>query len=122
MKQYMIGFIDDTACGSKETSKQIEDIMQLDLALEHNGEKITWGDINNPAEPRTLLQAIVRDREVRIDQKTLMANRPLFALLTEENGRIVRLEYYEGHDYLSCTYDLRSKELQDENLKLSYAE
>jgi len=45
-----------------------------------------------------------------------MADRPAFAVATVANDAVVRLEFYEGHDALECTYDLRSAALQGKDL------
>jgi hypothetical protein len=80
------------------------------------GEKVTWDDVDNPNEPRTLFQSILKDREMRVDKKTLMADRPSFCVITAADGKAIRLEFYEGHDALSLIYDIRSKELQGKRL------
>ena len=105
------------ACSSEKTKKQIEELKKYSLDLfTKNGEQVTWNDIDSPEEPRTILRAIVKDREIRIDKNTFMADRPSFAVCSIDENRIVRLEYYEGHDALKKEYDIRSKELQDQTL------
>ena len=100
-----------------ETERQIAAVTALECALlTEKGEPVTWLDMNDPAEPRSLFQYVLTDRRIRVDQKTLMADRPAFAVVTVHDGRAVRLEYYEGHDQLECTYDLRSAELQGKPL------
>jgi len=117
-----IGFLGDihgrdlTACGADETRRQIAELRGYSLALTHEGQPVTWEHLDNPEEPRTILQFIVADRSRRIDSKTLMADRPPFALATIQAGRIVRLEFYEGHDALECSYDFRAPELADKAL------
>lgn len=63
-----------------------------------------------------MFQSIRRDRELRVDKETLMADRPGFALITAMDNKAVRLEYYEGHDALSLVYDVKAKELQGKKL------
>lgn len=92
---------------------------KLECALESpEGEPIPWEAFDNPDEPRTIFQFIVRDRKMRVDQKTLMADRPPIAIIHAVDNRVVRLEFYEGHDELTCSFDLRSKELQGKDLPL----
>ena len=79
-------------------------------------EKITWDVFDNPNEPRTLFRAILSDRKTRVDQKTFIADRPSFCVVSVAGNRVVRLEYYEGHDALDLVYDIRSKELTGEDL------
>lgn len=104
------------ACGSDETQRQIDRLKTYALDLQHEGEPISWGELDNIEEPRTIMQAVLTDRRRRIDSQTIMADRPPFALATVAAGRIVRLEYYEGHDALACIFDLRSAELADKDL------
>lgn len=101
--------------GRAETEAQIARVRELECALA-DGEALTWDDFDNPAEPRTLFQAIARDRGRRIDQGTYMADRPPFAVVTVHGDRAVRLEYYEGHDALALVYDVRAPELQGKPL------
>jgi len=78
--------------GRAETEAQIARVRELECALA-DGEALTWDDFDNPAEPRTLFQAIARDRGRRIDQGTYMADRPPFAVVTVHGDRAVRLEF-----------------------------
>jgi hypothetical protein len=52
----------------------------------------------------------------RVDNGEFMVSRPAFAVETEENGVAVRLEYYEGRDYLSLCYDIRSASWKDKKV------
>ena len=114
---FFIGVGGGKVVASKETITQIEKVRALECTLKtETGEKITWDDVDNPNEPRTLFQSILRDRSRRVDQKTFMADRPSFCVVASMDGKAVRLEFYEGHDALSLTYDLRSKELQGKKL------
>lgn len=109
---FEIGFVNDTACNSMTTMEQINEVQKLECDLElSDGTKLSWDYFNDPAEPRSLFQAIIHDRKGRVDKKILMANRPPFAVVTAFDKRAVRLEFYEGHDSLTCTHDLRAKEL-----------
>jgi len=115
---FFIGVDGKKAVASKETITQIEKVRALECTLEtETGEKITWDDVDDPNESRTLFQCILGDRKRRVDQKTFMADRPSFCVVTSMDGKAVRLEFYEGHDALSLTYDLRSKELQGKKLQ-----
>lgn len=104
------------AADSATTLKQIQAVEALECALEHENEKISWEGFDNPDEPRSLFQSILRDRKRRIDEHTMMADRPSFAVVTATGGKVIRLEYYEGHDALRLEFDLRSKELQGKTL------
>jgi hypothetical protein len=101
---------------SATTREQIERIKRLECALVHRGEPLRWEVFDDPQNPHTLFQAIIKDRELRVDQGQLMADRPPFAVITAVGGRAVRLEYYEGHDALSLVYDLRAPELAGKEL------
>ncbi len=111
-----IGMDGGQAVDSKETLEQITAVEALECVLEHEGEKISWEGFDNPNEPRSLFQSILRDRKRRVDEHTMMADRPSFAVITAMDGKAVRLEYYEGHDALQLEFDLRSKELQGKKL------
>ena len=111
-----IGFDGKKVVDSQKTQKQIDRVKMLECILQSDSEKLTWDAFDNPEEPRTLFQAILNDRKRRVDNKTLMADRPNFCVVTAVAGRAVRLEYYEGHDALSKVYDVRSEELEDKSL------
>jgi len=111
-----IGVDGEQTVNSQETLKQIEKVKSLECLLANENEKLSWTDFDNPEEPRTLFQSIKGDREIRIDKKTFMADRPSFAVITVMDNKAVRLEYYEGHDALSLVYDVRAKELQGKDL------
>jgi transcriptional regulator of met regulon len=102
--------------GSEKTRQQIERVKKLECALQHKGKPFDWSAFDNPDEPRTLFQAILKDREMRVDNKTLMADRPPVAVITVIGDRAVRLEYYAGHDALELVYDVRAKELERQSL------
>lgn len=117
-----IGTNDEQVVDSKKTLEQIQAVEALECVLENEGEKISWKDLDNPDEPRTIFQSILRDRKRRVDEHTMMADRPSFAVITATGGKAVRLEYYEGHDALKLEFDLRSKELQGKKLPNFMAE
>ena len=120
MKIYYIGVDGEQTVNSSETLKQIEEIKQFECNLiDHteNDKKLNWNDFYNVDDNRTLFKHILGDREIRVDNKTAMADRPSFCVLTEHENKIIRLEYYEGHDSLSLKYDIRSKELEGKELK-----
>jgi hypothetical protein len=102
--------------GSVETQRQVDSLRAIRCDLIAEGQPITWDDVDVPAEPRSLFQMILADRRVRVDAGRLMADRPPFAVATVHEGACVRLEFYEGHDELECTYDLRSPALAGKDL------
>ncbi|MCL0088794.1 hypothetical protein M1O54_00265 [Dehalococcoidia bacterium] len=109
---FFIGHNGERVVDSMTTLKQIEEVKKLECTMEHEGERIRWDMLDDPTEPRSLFQAIVADRRLRVDQNTLMADRPPIAVVTAVAGKAVRMEFYEGHDALRLTHDLRTKELQ----------
>lgn len=110
---HYVGFDGEQAINTTMTQRQIDQLKALrsDLVAE-NGEPITWVDLDNPDEPRTLLQFILGDHKHRVDQHATMANQPPFGVATVVNGACVRFEFYEGYRTLKKTHDLRSKDLQ----------
>jgi hypothetical protein len=123
MKQIItIGFEKEMVANSEETKKQIEYVKNFELDIYYKDQKIKWDQIYDPKEPQSILQSIVTDRSMRVDKKTIMANRPPFAAIMIDEGKIVRLEFYEGHDFLSLGYDFRSKDLQNQNLERYHSE
>lgn len=102
--------------GSEETKRQVEMVRKLECHLQKDGKALSWDAFDNPKEPRTLFQAIINDRKLRVDQGVIMADRPPVAVVTVLDGKAVRLEYYEGHDALSLVYDIRAKELEGKEL------
>ena len=113
---FFIGTDGEKVVNSKETLKQIEQVRKLNCSLQDGETALTWNDVDNPEETRTLFQSILGDRKMRVDEKTFMADRPAFCVITEHEGAAVRLEYYEGHDALSLVYDIRAKELEGKEL------
>ena len=104
-----IGVDGENAVNSETTLKQIEEIKKYELNIfDVDGNKITWADLDNE-DDRSLLKNIVEDRKTRIDNKIAMADRPPFIAVTIADNKIIRLEFYEGHDILELVYDLRQK-------------
>lgn len=112
-----IGVDGENAVNSETVLKQIEEIKKYELNIfDIDGNKITWADLDNE-DNRSLFKNIFLDREERIDNNTAMADRPPFVVCTIEENKIIRLEFYEGHDALELVYDLRRKEDQGKELK-----
>ena len=111
-----VGHDGEKIVDSAETQRQIDRLTALPSKLVDQGEAIQWKALNDPAESRTLLQCVLGDRRERVDKKRLMADRPPIAVATIVDGQVVRLEFYEGHDGLEKTFDLRSAELQGKAL------
>lgn len=112
-----IGVDGVNAVNSETTSKQIAEIKGYELNIfDVDGNKIEWKDLDNEND-RSLFRNIVLDREERIDNHTAMADRPPFIVCTIEDNKLIRLEFYEGHDSLELVYDLRRKEDQEKELK-----
>lgn len=84
---YFIGVDGEPVVTSAITREQIEAVTKLTCALvSQDGEALSWEVFYNPEEPRTIFQSIERDRRKRVDEKTLMADRPSFAVVTEHLG------------------------------------
>jgi hypothetical protein len=116
-KILFVGVDGEKAVDSKTTRAQIDEVRKLECALAMpSGKAITWDDVDDPEEPRSLLQSIFADRRYRVDVGELMADRPSFAVITAIGNKAVRLEFYEGHDALELVYDLRSPELLGKEL------
>ena len=124
MEKFFIGvdFDEGKVVNSQVTQEQINRVKELNCKLQNQGELLNWETFDDPSEPRTIFQAILRDRQQRVDKKRIMADRPNFAVITAEGNDAVRLEYYEGHDYLIKRFDIRSKELENQKLKDTYRE
>lgn len=120
MKQIFLGLDPkgEQVINSAETLKQINEIKKLECAIVIEEDSVDWKNFDEPTEPGSLFQYILNDRKIRVDQKTLMADRPPFAVLTIDGQKVIRIEFYEGHNSLELTYDLRCKELQDKNLSV----
>jgi hypothetical protein len=101
---------------AQKAREQIDYVKSFECALTHKEEPLTWDVFDDPKEGRALFQAIEADRKVRVDKRQFMVDRPPYAAVTIMDGRVVRLEYYEGHDALELTHDIRSKELVGKKL------
>lgn len=88
----------------KEHVKTLQEKYALDI--HYKGRKVAWEQINDPGNIRTIFQHIIEDRRLRNDHDIALADRPPFVILWEHKKRIVRLEYYEGHDTLQLVYDI----------------
>ncbi|MFW5794517.1 MAG: hypothetical protein ACOCV1_03430 [Bacillota bacterium] len=121
MNKIYIGFVGDTTCNSNKTKEQIESLKEYTFNIFHNGEKINLDDIyKEGGKERIVLNKILADRKERVDNNTLMADRPPFAIFTVEDDVVVRFEYFEGHNSLKQIYDIRSKKLKQKILEPSY--
>lgn len=99
------------AVGADATREQLAELREYDLAVRSkDGEPVPWDAIDDADEPDSICQYVVHDREQRVDDGTLMADRPPVAIFTidETAGAIVRVEYYWGHDRLGLEHDLRA--------------
>ena len=112
-----IGYDGERAVSTTVTQRQVDQLetLRCDLVTD-DGEPITWADLNNPIEPRTLFQFILGDHKHRVDEQTPMVNQTPFGVATIVDGACVRFEFYEGYHELKKTHDLRSKELQASEL------
>ena len=65
------------AVGGDATREQLADFREYDLAVRsEDGEPVPWDAIDDPDEPESICQHVVRDREQRVDDGTIMADRP----------------------------------------------
>lgn len=90
----------------RETEHQLEDLKKFEIDVSFDdGKRYSNGqEISNFVE--TLFNSIIEDRKVRINN--LMADRPPIAICTLHDDKIIRLEYYAGHDDLEKVYDLHN--------------
>ncbi len=116
LKIYFVGFDRDQPVSSEETKKQIKDVKKLKCFLEDDGKKLSWDYFDNPDNPDSIFQSIIRDRIERFDKRSKMTDRPRFCVLSCEKKKAVRLEYYEGDEELKLKHDYRSASLKDEDL------
>ena len=130
MKKLFIGFEGDfdgegmKVVDTDKIRKQIGKLKgyELDLHSPDTKEPLKWRELHDETEQRDrlVLNAIIMDREKRVDDNMLMANRPPLAIFTIRNEKIVRFEFYEGHDRLSLYYDIRHKEDYNKDIEPSY--
>ena len=83
---------------SQGTRNQITQLSQNPLLLVEQGKQVDWQELFDPNNYRSIFQAILDDRERRVDQREIMCDRPPFAVVTVTENGIERVEYYEGHD------------------------
>ena len=93
---------------SQGTQNQITQLSQNPLLLVEQGKQVDWQELFDPNNHRSIFQAILDDRERRVNQREIMCDRPPFAVVTVTENGIERVEYYEGHDRIEMLYDLRS--------------
>jgi hypothetical protein len=112
----MIGIGEKALASASETREQIDKIKALDCGLQVGGRSLNWHLFDNPRDPRALFQRILKDREMRVDWKAPLPNRPPFCVVTVMDDKAVRLEFYEGSAQLKLEYDIRSEELEGTGL------
>ncbi|MDF1618560.1 hypothetical protein [Petrocella sp. FN5] len=114
-----IGFIDNEVCSNKEVEKQIDELKKFELDVHtKSGEKITWEKLEGAKD--SIFRAILDDRVLRVNKEQMMADRPTMCCVTINENRIIRIEYYEGHDKLEQIYDIRFKDDYGKQLERSY--
>ena len=91
---------------SKTTQQQINAIRGYELDLTYKGSSVRWKDVLGYGRTgdSLILTGIVEDRRHRVDEKTMMADRPQFAIIHILGTKITGLEYYAGHDRLAPVY------------------
>ena len=112
---YIIG-VGVTLASSSETRQQIDDVKSLECQLQIEGESLTWAFFDDPDEPRSLFQTILNDREMRVNRRIELENRPPICVITSMDGKAVRLEFYEGKYMLRLRFDIRSSALEGAKL------
>jgi len=130
MQKVYLGFEGDfedegmKVCGADKVRKQIEELKgyELDLHSPDTKEPIKWYELFDETEQknRLVLNSIILDRSERVDNGTLMANRPPLAVFTIRDEKIVRFEFYAGHDRLALNYDIRQIKDYDKEISPSY--
>jgi hypothetical protein len=116
-RQVFLGMapIDDgdghSTVGADATREQLAELREYDLAVRsEDGDPVPWDAIDDTDRPDSICQHVVIDREQRVDDGTIMADRPPVVIFTidEDEDEIVRVEYYWGHDRLGLEHDLRA--------------
>ena len=102
---------------SQGTRNQITQLSQNALLLVEQGKQVDWQELFDPNNYRSIFQAILDDRERRVDQREIMCDRPPFAVVTVTENGIERVEYYEGHDRLEMLYDLSSPNFRTRKMR-----
>jgi len=109
-KRYLIGIENNIVCDYNTTLRQIKIVKRFECSFTTEAwQKIDWNTFDNPICERSLFQSILRDRKRRVDEKIAMADRMPFAVITVKklDEKVIRVEFYEGHDELKLTYDFR---------------
>jgi len=71
------------AVGADATREQLDELQEYDLTVQsEDGDPVPWDAINDPDEQASICQHVVHDREQRIDDGTLMADRPPVAIFS----------------------------------------
>lgn len=118
MEKYYIGFKGNSVVNSKDTIQQIIDIKKYNLDIhDGDGNKLSWEVIDNCKYKESLFRNIVRDRKLRVNMKSIMADRPPYCVAYTEENSVVRIEYFEGHDELKQIYDIRRFDLYNVDLE-----
>jgi hypothetical protein len=116
-RTFFIGTDGEVALDSLKTDGQIRKAKELEcLLITDRGERLRWDFFEDAKHPMALFLAIREDRKARMDERRCLESRPNFCVVTAEDGKAVRLEYYEGNESLKLSVDLRSKETTVEEL------
>lgn len=117
-----IGVVDshEQIAFAEETRKQMEELKkyEIDIVDPETEEPATWKDLDNPEEPRSLFQYIEGDRKKR--KEHLMADRPPILIATIRDTKVIRIEFYVGHDSLRLEIDARTESLRNVDLEPTY--
>lgn len=116
---FLIGIDEDGKPTDLLTTKdEIRKIEKFEVNLHtRQGDIITWKHINDYKNSSTIFQTILKDREMRIDKGFPMKDKPRYAVITFENRKVIRFEYYEGKEKLRLKYDIRRLDLYNEFMK-----
>ena len=101
--------------GSEETRKQIEEVTKLDCMISDRHGPLTWAAFERSEHPVGLFQQVLQDREMRVDKKIPMSTHPQLIVITVEDEKVIRLEYYEADrefEMWNCIYDFRAEDLK----------
>jgi hypothetical protein len=114
-RHIFIGTDGDQVVTYEKTFSQILHAKSLESSLEdEEGEPIQWEDLLTTSEG--LFTKVLNDKKRRVNERLCLETRPNFCVITVNDGKAVRLEYYEGADRLRLARDLRSKELKGRSL------
>lgn len=111
-------------CNSIETLNQINELNQYEWDLYDPDEEIGMESFYDKdsiyiedTEHGHIFNYLIADRMMRSDRDIKLDRRPPIAIITIEDKKIKRLEWYEGDRALKLVYDIRSKELMDLKLE-----